>query len=131
MSFRWPTFNKNSKRFEFFEFLLTMSFYWHKGSFSWSVFILMRSLCVHGHYYWWCADKWSFIMTVYTRLKICGKFWEDLGNFIKNVQGILDKLWVKFCCLIVKRKFEHPSQLQRKKNSLIPRKISKKYMIFY
>ncbi len=65
MSFKWQTFNKNSKRFEF---LLAMSFYWHKGSFSWSAFILMTSLCVHGHCYWRCADKWSFIMTVYTRL---------------------------------------------------------------
>ncbi len=45
-----------------------MSFYWHKSLFSWSVFILMTSLCVHGHYYWRCADKWSFIMTVYTWL---------------------------------------------------------------
>ncbi len=63
--FKWQTFNKNSKRFEF---LLTMQFYWHKGSFSWSAFILMTSLCVHGHYYWPCVDKWSFIMTVYTRL---------------------------------------------------------------
>ncbi len=44
-----------------------MSFYWHKGSFSWFAFILMTSY-IHGHYYWWCADKWSFIMTVHTRL---------------------------------------------------------------
>ncbi len=65
MLFKWHTFNKNSKRFEF---LLTMSFYWHKCSFSWSAFILMTSLCVHSHYYWRCADKWSFIMTVYTWL---------------------------------------------------------------
>ncbi len=35
-----------------------MSFYWHKDSFSRSAFILMTSLCVHGHYYWRCADKY-------------------------------------------------------------------------
>ncbi len=67
MSFKWQTFNRNSKHFEF---LLTMSFYWHKGSFSWSAFILMTLLYVHGHHYWRCADKWSFIMTVYTRRNI-------------------------------------------------------------